>query len=294
MGCSSPDCARRDRAILLRPFHESWYGGAVARGIVIDSLRCANLATLRLALRNLDAARAFCSMSARRYDELMGRGLKRRSPVEFLCTERGLDVGRARCEIPIVRRDGGGTSPAESVTLAAVTRILQPSRVFEIGTFIGQTTSLLIVNAPVDAEVFSLDLPENTHVNNPAYIDTDIELVEQRHLARVVHELGLTDRYTQLLGDSLAFDPSPFANSINLGFIDGAHALPYVKNDTEKMARMIVADGMVFWHDYGGAGRFGDLTRYLEGLARRIPVYRVPNTTLAWTSGDALRASVER
>ncbi len=164
---------------------------------------------------------------------------------------------------------------------------------FEIGTFLGQTTSLLIVNAPVDAEVFSLDLPENTHVNTPAYIDTDIELVERRHLARIVHELGLTARYTQLLGDSLAFDPSPFANSINLGLIDGAHALPYVKNDTEKMARMIVPDGIVFWHDYGGAGRFGDLTRYLEALARRIPVYRVPNTSLAWTSGDALRASIE-
>jgi predicted O-methyltransferase YrrM len=277
----------------LRPFHESWYRGAVARGILIDSLRCANLATLRLALRNVDAARAFCSTSARRYDELMGRGLKRRNPIDFLCTERGLDVGDARCELPIVRRDGGVTSPAESVTLAAVTRVLQPRRVFEIGTFIGQTTSLLIVNAPVDAEVFSLDLPENTDINDAAYIDTDIALVKRRHLARVVHELGLTARYTQLLGDSLAFDPSPFANSINLGFIDGAHALPYVKNDTEKMARMIVNDGIVFWHDYGGAGRFGDLTRYLEGLARRIPVYRVPNTTLAWTSGDALRASIE-
>jgi predicted O-methyltransferase YrrM len=264
----------------------------VARGILIDSLRCANLATLRLAIRNVDAARAFCSASARRYDELMDRGLKRRNPIDFLCTERGLEVRDASCEIPIVRRVGGGTSPAESVTLAAVTRVLRPHRLFEIGTFLGLTTSLLIVNAPPDAEIFSLDLPEDAKIEDPAYIDTDVDLVKERHLARVIHELGLATRYTQLLGDSLTFDPSPFANSIDLGFIDGAHALPYVKNDTEKMAQMIVEDGVVFWHDYGGAGRFGDLTRYLEGLARRIPVYRVPNTTLAWTSGAALRASI--
>ena len=47
---------------------------------------------------------------------------------------------------------------------------------------------------------------------------------------------------------------------------------------------MIAPDGIVFWHDYGGLGVRRSDSIPQGALARRIPVYRVPNTSLAWTS----------
>jgi predicted O-methyltransferase YrrM len=260
-------------------------------GVILDALLCANLATLRIGLKNLEVARAYCSQSVQRYNQIMGRGLPARNPVDYLYKEQGIEwTPDARCELPILRRDGGGTQPAESIILATVTRALQPRKIFEIGTFVGKTTSIFILNAPSDAQVFTLDLPEDTPVDSGKYIDTDVQLVQQRRLARVVHELGLSSRFTQILCDSMTFDPAPHAGSVELGFIDGAHAYEYVKNDTEKMAVMMADRGLVFWHDYGGAGRFRDLSEYLEDLGKRIPIFRVPNTTLAWAPASAVKA----
>jgi hypothetical protein len=76
---------------------------------------------------------------------------------------------------------------------------------------------------------------------------------------------------------------------VELGFIDGAHTLRYVTNDTLKMATMMSDRGLVFWHDYGGKGSFRELTEYLDQIARRIAVYRVANTTLAWSPGSEVR-----
>jgi hypothetical protein len=56
------------------------------------------------------------------------------------------------------------------------------------------------------------------------------------------------------------------------------------------MAVMAAPRGLVFWHDYGGKGRFRELTRYLDDLSRKIPIYRVTNTTLAWTPTSELKA----
>ena len=58
-----------------------------------------------------------------------------------------------------------------------------------------------------------------------------------------------------------SFDPEPHASSVDLAFIDGAHTDDYVRNDTEKIARMMRPGGLVFWHDYGGKGRFRGVLR---------------------------------
>ena len=170
-GMLKPGCARRARAILLRPFHESWYRGAVAREF--SSTRCGAPTSPRsVSLSDVDAARAFCSMSARHY-ELMGRGLKRRGPVDFLCTERGLDGAMPGARSRSCAGMGVGTSPAESVTLAATAACPPATPRVRIGT----TSSagrhpLLIVNAPVDAESSRSISPENTGTTDaPAYID---------------------------------------------------------------------------------------------------------------------------
>lgn len=257
-----------------------------------DALAGCNLQTLRLALRDRELARSFLSTSARHYDELMGLGLQDKDPVSYIYDRNGNnDCLEDRVVLPASYQDDSGTRLDEMLILGAATRALKPNRVFEIGTYNGRTTSIFALNAPETATVFTLDLPPGTTVEHEdPYIDTDIDLVKGRKTTtNFITDLNLTDRCKQLYCDSMEFDPTPYRGSIELGFIDGAHALPYVQNDTVKMASMMSENGLVFWHDYGGKGRFRPLAEYLEMLGRQAPVYRIIGTTLAWAPAGSLR-----
>src|SRR5262245_63764941 len=90
----------------------------------------------------------------------MGRGLECRDPVEFVFSagwaRRSPDD---RVMMPAALNTVGGTRLDELLVLGAVTSVLKPRRVFEIGTFMGRTTSVFVLNAPAGAEVITLDLP---------------------------------------------------------------------------------------------------------------------------------------
>ncbi len=258
-----------------------------------DGFASANLLALRLGVRDRELARSYLSSCIRLYDELVGRGLKDSDPLSYLHEQGwGANSLNDRLELPVHLTDDSGTRLDELLILATVTKALSPKRVFEIGTYNGRTTAIFALNAPAGASIFTLDLPPGASISGSrkdGYIDTDVELVERRNRSNFITKLKLSDRCQQLYGDSMQFDPAPYRGSIELGFIDGAHALPYVRNDTVKMASMMADRGLVFWHDYGGKGRFRDLADYLEDLGRKIPIYRVLGTTLAWAPASGLR-----
>jgi hypothetical protein len=140
--------------------------------------------------------------------------------------------------------------------------------IFEIGTYNGLTTSFLVLNSIPGSAILILGLPEHfDEVVN--FVESDQGLVSSRRLGLVPSLLGLGDRYTQLRCDSMVFDPANYIDSVGLGLIDGAHDLAHVQKDTMTMVRMITANGIVLWHDYGGKGRFRPLTKYLNTLGRR-------------------------
>jgi predicted O-methyltransferase YrrM len=214
------------------------------------------------------------------------------NPITFLERERwGTDDRCSTFELPTHLSDGGGTQIEELVYLAAVTRRLQPRRIFEIGTYSGRTTAVFVMNA-TGAEVITLDLPPDNEPPSSGYIATDLDLIETRALASFARSLGLGDRFHQILCDSMSFDPEPYRGSVELAFIDGAHSLPHVKNDTEKVAVMVADRSLVFWHDYGGKGSFRALTEYLEELGQAAKIYRIPGTSLAWATGAELRQAL--
>lgn len=254
-----------------------------------------NLCALRMALKSPRRARGYLSHCLRKYDEMEGQGLPKRDPLNAVY-ERGWATHEPdeRVELPTRLNGGGGTSLQELLTLACVTRALRPQKVFEIGTFNGRTTCAFILNAPADAEVVTLDLPpdKNEEGADGECLETDLELIEHRQLGSFITELGLEARCRQVHCNSLEFDPAPHEGTVELGFIDGAHTQPYVQNDTLKMAMMMGERGLVFWHDYGGKGHFRPLANYLETLAERVPLYRVPGTTLAWAHAADLRKLV--
>jgi hypothetical protein len=248
---------------------------------VFEGLSCLSPAVLRLALRNPSKLRPYVSYCLKKYDELMDNGLPSRGP---------LTPSAALAVVLPAAHVGGGMSFGELVILARVTKVLQPRTVFEIGTYNGLTTAVFLLNSNPDAQIVTLDLPAEP-VEGEGYILGDRELVMSRQLGAVPEAMGLR-RYTQLLCDSMTFDPSPYKNSVGLGLIDAAHDLVHVRNDTLKMASMISNEGMVFWHDYGGKGPLRPLANYLNGLGKRALLYRIPDTSLAWGLGSELKKAV--
>ncbi|MBI4611883.1 MAG: class I SAM-dependent methyltransferase [Candidatus Rokubacteria bacterium] len=265
---------------------------------IVHAVAGGNLCTLRLVVERPGSVREYLSCCLRKFDELRASGLPHRDPIAYLCEQGwGAVLPVDRVELPTHLDLSGGIRLDELVILATATRVLRPRKIFEIGTYTGTATSVLILNAPADAAVVTLDLPSGSQppdeaIDRHVYIDSDVDLVRRRRLGACLRELHLEGRYQQVLCDSLQFDPSPHRGSVELGFIDGAHALPYVRNDTVKMASMLADRGLVFWHDYGGKGRFRPLARYLETLAETIGIYRVSGTTLAWSPAPELRRLV--
>jgi len=251
----------------------------------VDAVKGLNFYSVSLALRKRSLLRTYVSFCLRKHDELVGKGLPAKSPIPNL-SPSDLDT----LTVPARFQTGGGTDPREVLTLAAVTKLLRPKRVFEIGTYNGRTTAVFILNSSPNCEVFTLDLPPDAR-DIPGYLSTDIELVKDRSPEAFLKSAGLTDRYQQIYCDSMSFCPEPFRDSVDLGFIDGAHAEEFVRNDTMKMAVMMSNRGFVFWHDYGGRGSFRPLSQYLETLP--IEIYRMPATSLAWTTASEIKRLVK-
>jgi len=152
-------------------------------GALMDAVKSVSINGVRLALRDRQLAREYLSQGVRRYDELMGFGLRPLDPLDFLY-EQGWAVRQPaeRAELPVALKTPGGTRLDELLVLAVVARVLRPRKIFEIGTFMGRTTSVFVLNAPADATVVTMDLPFDVVVERdaPAYLATDVELVRQR------------------------------------------------------------------------------------------------------------------
>lgn len=247
---------------------------------VKDAICCLNVRTLSLALRSPRQVRRYVSYCSKTYDEAAGRGLPARSPVT--------PAEDATITIPAYH-SGGGMSFAELVIMARVAKTRQPRKIFEMGTYNGLTTAVLMLNSAPNSSVITLDLPPAPQVKSEN-LQSDKDLISNRDLASVPRALGL-QRYTQLLCDSMQFDPKPYENSVDLGLVDAAHDLTHVQNDTLKMSKMMTDDGIVFWHDYGGKGLLRPLASYLEHLAKRCPIFRIPETSLAWAPASGLKAA---
>jgi hypothetical protein len=244
----------------------------------LDGISCMSLRAAVLAVRKPSKLRPYLAFCLKRYDELSGAGLPEAAPVKPSPSDT--------ITLPSVHT-GGGTSFAELVVIARVTKALRPRTVFEIGSYDGLTTAVFILNAPPETRVYSLDLPLQSSAEEP-YLHTDRDLVASRTLGSIPRALGL-NAYTQILCDSMQFDPAQFAGTVDLGFIDGAHDEEHARNDTVKMSKMMSNEGMILWHDYGGKGTFRPLAKYLESLGRQCGVYRIMGTTLAWAMAKDLK-----
>jgi len=145
---------------------------------------------------------------------------------------------------------GASVSPMECMALAALLHRVGARRAFEFGTYKGVSTTQLALNVGEDGMVFTLDLPED----HPAY-SLPIPKESERQIAAetgkgILIPADLRSRVTFLRHDSATFDESPYANSMDFVFVDGAHSYEYVKSDSLKGWAMLRQGGILAWHDF--------------------------------------------
>jgi predicted O-methyltransferase YrrM len=130
--------------------------------------------------------------------------------------------------------------------VASLAAALEARTVFEIGTFTGVTTWTLARNLP-EASVHTLDIPPE---GTPTWTveKDDVHRGSEENL--VYKRLPAGGEITQHWSDSATFDFSPWYDTIDLVYIDGAHSEPYVRSDTDNALRMMSGRGAVVWDDY--------------------------------------------
>jgi predicted O-methyltransferase YrrM len=169
-----------------------------------------------------------------------------------------------------------GTMPIQEVAaLCRIARHLRPRTIFEFGTFEGETTLQLAVNA--DAQIHTLDLPPGRRpASGPGDPHLDVYPPTPGLRFRNSSHAG---RIRQHLADSAAFDEAPFRGSVDLVFVDGCHHYEYVRSDSAKAMAMLAPGGAVVWHDYSAYAP--GVVRALEEIRAARPLVHIAGTSLA-------------
>jgi hypothetical protein len=155
--------------------------------------------------------------------------------------------------------------------------MLRPERVFEIGTSTGRRTALMAMNTSESAKIYTLDLPPDAELPEHA---SDLHIIQNSKTHVGEHfrtSKWMGSKITQLFGDSMTFDYSPYHGAIDLVMVDGSHTYEFAASDSFNAFAMIRENGVILWHDYEserseyGVNAFVDALRLQHGC----PVVRL-------------------
>jgi hypothetical protein len=178
----------------------------------------------------------------------------------------------------------GSLYSIESIILIKLMRIVNASYIFEFGTYKGLTTRLLLENLPEkdikEERIYTLDLPSLEGVAFQG--DDDKVAAEALGFQRKYLISSKKHMVKQLLQDCLTLDANEYLKKFQMIFVDGNHEVSYAKCDTEN-AFLMLSDqpSCIAWHDYGNP-QFPELTAYIDDLAKKVKIYHVENTMLAF------------
>ena len=186
----------------------------------------------------------------------------------------------------------GSLSALESVIMIKLLRCIEPRRIFEFGTYLGNTTRLLLENLPYadldnanNKRIYTIDLPDLSGIefegDGKKLASISVDKVKRRY--QESHGRHLVE---QILCDSLKFNTTGYEKKFDFIFIDANHALEYVENDTCKAFEMrSERKSIIIWHDYGNK-EYLDNTKYLDQLSVKMPLYDVEETMLVFSILD--------
>ncbi|MBI4549651.1 MAG: class I SAM-dependent methyltransferase [Candidatus Omnitrophica bacterium] len=183
----------------------------------------------------------------------------------------------------------GNVSLQELIVINQLVRKHRPNCVFEMGTFDGRTTLNMALNLEEGGRIFTLDLPSE----EISKVSLPIDSGDSKHILKPESGARFKGRVegsqiTQLFGDTARFDFSPYEGRVDFVFIDAAHSLEYVLNDSRIALKLLKGGkGVILWHDYG---TFDGVTEALNRLSTEPGpfrgVRRIRETSLAYLSLD--------
>ena len=161
----------------------------------------------------------------------------------------------------------GGPNIIEQFILCALVKKIQPSTILEIGTFRGGTTWHLYDNAPADAVIYTLDLPDDEVPRDV----TDLDLAANK----IRPFLPKSERVRQILINSKKWD-GILERKVQFAFIDADHSYEGIRNDTEKALISMDNCACICWHDsleddFG----YGTMRYLLELLGKGWKLFRL-------------------
>ena len=169
--------------------------------------------------------------------------------------------------LPVGGSEAGGPLIMELLLLAGLVRRIAPKTILEIGTYMGRGTWHLFHNAPNDAVIYTIDLPDG---ELPGGI-TDSEMARNKGRRFV----PCSDRVRQILVDMRKWD-AVLERPVQFAFIDASHSYSDVKNDTDKVRRVLDEDACICWHDSLWRDDGYGVYRYLEeARSRGMDIFRV-------------------
>lgn len=157
--------------------------------------------------------------------------------------------------------------------LATVVSALQPSKIFETGTFRGVGALTMALNAP-EAEIYTVDLPDNA-ADSETLTKGDKEWVRLSRgcTGAAFENYPEAARIHQIWANSLTFQASEIATGVDFFFIDGGHSYECVKADTENALKVLSPNGVILWDDY--TWFMPGVQDYLSELRKSLPLKRI-------------------
>lgn len=183
-------------------------------------------------------------------------------------------------QIPIEqtgRNDEWAVPAAELLAIAAISSSYQPCRVFEIGTYTGETTRILACNTPPDAVITTLDLAPDEFVRR-------VGRQPHFHAGSAFRNTAEAAKIRQQYVAAHGFDFSPYENQCDMVFVDADHRYEAVHTDTMQALKLVRSGGVVVWDDYVWNEQHPEcagVTRAVNELAETRTVYRIAGTRLA-------------
>jgi predicted O-methyltransferase YrrM len=180
--------------------------------------------------------------------------------------------------IPLSQWSYGVAPLCDVQAIALLVKRYQPLNLFEFGTFTGQTSLVLMLNASTQSTLWTLDLPQ---VSRESTVGLHWERdIEEAAVGSSFRNHECSGRIVQLLEDSLTFDVTPYINTMDLVYVDACHDYEHVKSDTEKAVQMCKNGGIVVWHDVNPGCQ--DVMRLVGEVSKTLPVSVVSNTNVAY------------
>jgi predicted O-methyltransferase YrrM len=181
----------------------------------------------------------------------------------------------------------GNVTIEEVCKIALIAKYFKPKQVFEFGTYNGMTTLQLALNTPENTKIYTLDLSPEMASSTKFQLSELDRYVAAEFRSRFHTSVGsyfkgnpIEKKITQILSDSASYDYTPHYGTMDLIFIDAAHDYKNKILDTENALKMLAPNGILLWDNYEDVTN-PFVTKYLNELADKLPIYHLRGTPLA-------------